>query len=109
VIYNRLQKGIPLGIDATVIYALGKSADRNVRVLLEDLKVDSPYNTYKIKGLPPTPIAAPGQASLEAALNPEPGPWLYYVVTETDGHHSFANTLSEHNANIRKAEANGVR
>jgi UPF0755 protein len=109
VIYNRLEQGIPLGIDATVIYALGKSADRNVRVLTADTKIDSPYNTYKIKGLPPTPIAAPGKASLEAALNPEAGPWLYYVVTEKDGHHSFANTLAEHNANIRKAEANGAR
>ncbi|MBW3615738.1 MAG: endolytic transglycosylase MltG [Actinobacteria bacterium] len=109
VIYNRLKKGMLLQVDATVIYALGKSADRNVRVLFKDLEVDSPYNTYKVKGLPPTPIAAPGRASLEAALNPEPGPFLFYVVTEKDGRHSFATTEAEHAANIRKAEANGVR
>jgi UPF0755 protein len=109
VIYNRLHQGIPLGIDASIIYALGKSAEHNVRVLNKDLEIDSPYNTYRRKGLPPTPIAAPGEASLRAALNPEAGPFLYYVVTEKDGHHAFATTLAEHNANIRKAEANGVR
>jgi UPF0755 protein len=109
VIYNRLHQGIPLGIDASIIYALGKSDQHDVRVLTKDLEIDSPYNTYRRKGLPPTPIAAPGRASLEAALNPEQTPYLYYVVTEKDGHHSFATTLAEHNANIRKAEANGVR
>jgi UPF0755 protein len=109
VIYNRLKQGIPLGIDASIIYALGKSDQHDVRVLLKDLEVDSPYNTYRRKGLPPTPIAAPGRASLEAALNPEQTPFLYYVVTEKDGHHSFATTLAEHNANIRKAEAAGLR
>ena len=108
VIYNRLQKGMPLQIDATVVYALGRSGT-DTRVLLEDLKINSPYNTYKIKGLPPTPIAAPGAASLEAALNPEAGDWLYYVVTEANGRHSFGTTLAEHNANIRKAEAAGLR
>ena len=109
VIYNRLARGEPLGIDATIIYALGKSAERNVVVLTKDLEIPSPYNTYKNKGLTPTPIAAPGKASLQAALNPSKGPLLFYVVTETDGHHSFATTLSEHNANIRKAQQNGVR
>jgi UPF0755 protein len=109
VIYNRLDKGMLLGIDATVIYAIGKSADRNVRVLFKDLEVVSPYNTYKVKGLPPTPIAAPGRASLEAALHPADGPWIYYVVTEKDGRHSFAVTAAEHEANKAKATANGVR
>jgi UPF0755 protein len=109
VIYNRLQRKMPLGIDASVIYALGKSAERNVRVLDKDLQINSPYNTYKVQGLPPTPIAAPGRASLEAALHPESGPFLYYVVTHPDGHHSFATTLAEHNANIAKAKAAGLR
>lgn len=109
VIYNRLKKGMPLQVDATVIYALGKSADSDVRVLFKDLEIDSPYNTYKVKGLPPTPIAAPGEASLEAALNPDAGDFLFYVVTETSGRHSFARTGAEHAANIRKAEAAGVR
>jgi UPF0755 protein len=108
VIYNRMRKGMQLQIDATVVYALGRSGV-DTKVTNDDLKLDSPYNTYKIAGLPPTPIAMPGAASLRAALNPEPGPWLFYVVTEKDGHHSFATTLSEQNANIRKATANGVR
>lgn len=108
VIYNRLKIGMPLQIDATIVYALGRTGE-NTTVLNKDLEIDSPYNTYKIKGLPPTPIAAPGRASLEAALNPADGPWLYYVVTEKDGHHSFASTGAEHQANIRKAEQNGVR
>lgn len=108
VIYNRLQRGMPLQIDATVIYALGESGTKT-RVLLRDLEVDSPYNTYKVRGLPPGPISNFGRASLEAALNPADGPWLYYVVTEKDGRHSFATTGAEHQANIRKAERNGVR
>ncbi len=109
VIYNRLKRKMPLGIDASIIYALGKSADSNVRVLFKDLEIDSPYNTYKRVGLPPTPIAAPGKASIEAALNPEPSEFLFYVVTEKSGRHSFAKTGAEHQANIRKAEAAGVR
>ncbi|HVM07059.1 MAG TPA: endolytic transglycosylase MltG [Acidimicrobiales bacterium] len=108
VIYNRLQKKMRLQIDATVVYALGRSGT-DTRVLLKDLEIDHPYNTYKIAGLPPGPIAAPGAASIKAAMNPEPGPWLYYVVTEASGRHSFATTLQEHNANIRKAEAAGLR
>ncbi|HUP84993.1 MAG TPA: endolytic transglycosylase MltG [Acidimicrobiales bacterium] len=109
VIYNRLKRGMQLQVDATVIYALGKTGERNVRVLFRDLEVDSPYNTYKVKGLPPTPIAAPGRASLETALNPKPSNDLFYVVTETTGRHSFAETGAQHAANIRKAEANGAR
>ena len=109
VIYNRLRRGMQLQVDATVIYALGRTGERNIRVLYKDLEVDSPYNTYKVKGLPPTPIAAPGRASLEAALNPEAGDFLFYVVTEASGRHSFARTGAEHAANIRKAEAAGVR
>ena len=108
VIYNRLARGMPLQIDATVVYAMGRSG-QDTTVLEKDLALDSPYNTYKVKGLPPTPIASPGRASLEAALRPADGPWLYYVVTEKDGHHSFAATAAEHQANIRKAEQNGVR
>jgi UPF0755 protein len=106
VIYNRLAKGMRLEVDATVLYALG--THKQV-VLNKDLEVDSPYNTYRRTGLPPTPIAAPGRASLEAALHPADGPWLFYVVTGKDGTHSFATTFAEHQANIRKAEQNGVR
>jgi UPF0755 protein len=109
VIYNRLERGMKLQVDATVIYAMGRTGERNIRVLFKDLEVDSPYNTYKVTGLPPTPIAAPGRASLEAALNPEQGNLLFYVVTEESGRHSFAADSAGHAANIRKAEAAGVR
>jgi len=91
VIHNRLQQGMPLGIDATVIYA--NDGDRVITQ--SDLEIDSPYNTRLNPGLPPTPIAAPGRASLEAALNPAEGDWLYYVLTDPNGKHSFATTESE--------------
>ena len=105
VIFNRLKTETALQIDATLVYALG-GVDR---ILLEDLKKDGPYNTYTRKGLPPTPIASPGKESLIAALNPEPGDWLYYVVTGTDGSHSFATTFKEHKANIKLAKERGLR
>ena len=109
VIYNRLKRKMKLQVDATVIYALGRTGERNIRVLFKDLEVKSPYNTYQVAGLPPTPIAAPGRASLEAALNPTSGNLLFYVVTDPSGRHSFAETGAQHAANIRKAEAAGVR
>ena len=108
VIYNRLHKQIPLQIDATVIYARGGVHRENGQVLNSDLKVDSPYNTYKIKGLPPTPIAAAGRASLTAALGPESGPYLYYVKFQADGTHKFATTLDEQNRNVADARSRGV-
>ncbi len=87
VIYNRLQQGIPLGIDATVNYALGE----HKRELTEtDLEVDSPYNTRVVAGLPPTPIGAPGMASLKAAAHPAEGKWLYYVLKNCRGAHAFS-------------------
>jgi UPF0755 protein len=87
VIYNRLQQGIPLGIDATVLYALGEHKEVLTR---SDLAVDSPYNTRIVAGLPPTPIGAPGRASLEAAVDPAEGDWLYYVLADCDGRHAFS-------------------
>lgn len=109
VIYNRLKAGMLLQVDASVIYALGRTGERGLRVLHADLEVNSPYNTYKVKGLPPGPIAAPGRASLEAAVRPAEGPWLYYVVVEPNGRHAFATTLAEHNRNIALAASRGVR
>jgi UPF0755 protein len=91
VIHNRLQQGWPLGIDATVVYA----TDGDPQITQSDLEIDSPYNTRLHPGLPPTPIAAPGRKSLEAALNPEPGDWMYYVLTDPSGRHSFATTEGE--------------
>ncbi|WP_419945248.1 endolytic transglycosylase MltG [Candidatus Poriferisodalis sp.] len=90
VIYNRLARGWSLGIDATIVYAVGE------RELTADLlAVNSPFNTRVLVGLPPTPIAAPGRASLEAALNPEDGPWMYFVLTSPDGTLSFSETDEE--------------
>jgi UPF0755 protein len=87
VIYNRLDAGMALGIDATVIYALG---ERTNSLTVSDLEIDSPYNTRKVTGLPPTPIGASGTAAIRAAANPTEGPWLYYVLTDCDGSHAFS-------------------
>lgn len=108
VIYNRLAKGQKLQIDATVIYALGQ-AGQKTRVLNADLKAPGPYNTYENAGLPPTPIAGSGEASIQAALEPAPGGFLFYVVVDKDGRHAFGTTAAEHQRNIDKAKANGVR
>jgi UPF0755 protein len=94
VIYNRLKADMLLQIDATINYALGRSGP----ILLKDREVKSPYNTYLHQGLPPTPIANPGRASLLAALAPANGNWLYYVLIDCKtGRHGFANTLTEFN------------
>jgi UPF0755 protein len=102
VIYNRLAKNMPLQIDATVQYALEEHKER---LYYKDYyETDSPYNTYKIIGLPPGPIASPGLESIRAALYPEKTSYFYYV-TKKDGsnEHLFAETLSEHEANIAKS------
>ena len=108
VIHNRLESGMRLQIDATVIYARGGKPRAGGRVLFSDLEVDSPYNTYRNDGLPPTPIAVPGRASLQAAVDPEPGEWLYYVKYEENGAHAFSVTGAEHNRRIAEAKAKGV-
>ncbi|HVE94714.1 MAG TPA: endolytic transglycosylase MltG [Acidimicrobiales bacterium] len=108
VIYNRLRVPMLLQIDATVIYARGGVRRPDGRTLFSDLEVDSPYNTYKIKGLPPTPISAAGRTAIAAALEPQAGPWLYYVKFQTDGTHKFSTTLAEHNAAIKDAKRRGV-
>lgn len=95
VIYNRLDQSIPLGIDATIVYALG--GDRELT--LSDLAVDSPYNTRLVSGLPPTPISAPGRASIEAALQPAQGDWLYYVRTDESGVGSHTFTVTQEDFN----------
>jgi len=92
VIYNRLSQGIPLGIDATSRYE-AELAGRDRGDI--DFESDSPYNTRKNAGLPPTPIAAPGRASIEAALNPADGPWIYYVLEDSEGNHFFTESSSE--------------
>ncbi|WP_342552461.1 endolytic transglycosylase MltG [Paenibacillus sp. FSL R7-0652] len=103
VIYNRIKEDMKLEIDATVQYLLDKP---KARLLFKDLKVQSPYNTYLNKGLPPGPIASPSLASIEAALNPEASEYLFYV-TKKDGTsgHLFAKTYREHQQNIAKSKA----
>ncbi|MDQ0161249.1 endolytic transglycosylase MltG [Aeribacillus alveayuensis] len=93
VFYNRLDKNMPLQTDPTVLYALGEHKDR---VLYEDLEVDSPYNTYKVKGLPPGPIANAGKMSMEAALNPANTDYFYFLA-KPNGEVVFTKTLEEHN------------
>jgi UPF0755 protein len=103
VLRNRLERGLRLEVDATILYALGQHKSR---LLYRDLEVDSPYNTYRHAGLPPGPIANPGRASLEAALNPAQTDCLYYVA-RSDGTHIFSRTLAEHNRakrEIRRTE-----
>ncbi|MBS3941943.1 MAG: endolytic transglycosylase MltG [Actinobacteria bacterium] len=98
VIANRIDAGMRLQIDATVLYALDEERDV---VLLDDLEVQHPYNTYVIDGLPPGPISGLGSASLLAAFEPAEVSYLFYVLTpECDGRHVFADTLDEHNVNV---------
>lgn len=96
---QRLRQGIPLGADPTVEYALGIRQTVDQPLTLNQVKTDSPYNTYVNAGLPPTPIASPGYASLKATLEPEDTPYLYFVA-RYDGTHVFSRTLAEHEAAI---------
>lgn len=105
VIYNRLARGESLGIDASVLYAIQQ---RKANLTDKDLKTDSPYNTRLKNGLPPTPINSPGQKSIDAALNPAPGDWLFYVLTDKDGHHYFTASQSDFNRAVADAKARGV-
>jgi UPF0755 protein len=101
VYWNRLRIGMALQADPTVLYALGRN---NVRVRYSDLTVDSPYNTYRRPGLPPGPIAAPGAAAIDAALNPAKVPYRYFVA-RPDGRHEFRVTYSEHLAAVQQIRA----
>jgi UPF0755 protein len=90
VVYNRLEAGMPLQFDSTVSYALGI---QELQLDAEQLKTESPYNTYQVKGLPPTPINSPGEAAIEAALSPAKGNWLYFVAVNPDTRETkFAKT-----------------
>src|SRR5437588_8981583 len=96
VIYNRLKRHMLLQIDASVLYALGHHKER---VLLADLKVDSPYNTYKHPGLPPGPICSPGLDSIKAALRPARADYIYYVA-RADRPHVLQTTPAEHESSV---------
>ena len=99
VFVRRLQKGMRLQTDPTVIYGMGEKYQGNIK--REDLKRDTPYNTYTRSGLPPTPIGMPGLASIKAALHPAEGSALYFVA-KGDGSHVFSDTLEEHNRAVRQ-------
>ena len=119
VIYNRLERGMPLQIDATLYYNSPENAS------FTELKaIDSPYNSYLYNGLPPTPIASPGRAAIRAALNPAPNPdlsdkmcigikktqncaYLYYVLSDADGGHTFAATEQDHAINVEISRVGG--
>ncbi|MFQ5947949.1 MAG: endolytic transglycosylase MltG [Acidimicrobiia bacterium] len=105
VIYNRLAAGMRLEIDATVLYALG---EHRPALTLDDLEVDSPYNTYRHDGLPPTPIAGVRLASLQAAAHPAETDYLYYVLVDASGEHGFTADPEEFAAMKQQARADGL-
>lgn len=101
VFVNRLRKGMRLQSDPTVIYGIGFGAPLGRPLSRRDLRTDTPYNSYRRDGLPPTPIANPGKDSIAAVLNPADVPYLYFVADGTGGH-AFAVTLAEHNKNVAR-------
>jgi UPF0755 protein len=103
VIYNRLAAEKRLEIDATVEYAVG-----HAELTAKDLQSRSPYNTYTSDGLPPTPIAAPGEAAIKAALQPADGDWIYYVLATEEGEHAFTNSYDEFLRLKAQAKAKGL-
>ena len=108
---NRLQKNMALDADPSVIYAAQLAGRYQGTIHQSDLQYDSAYNTYKNAGLPPGPIANPGKASLQAAMNPTKSDFLYFV-SDANGHHRFARTLDEHSHNValyRRAVAAGAQ
>jgi UPF0755 protein len=105
VIRNRLLAGRQLQIDATVCYAKGGCEKPPTKA---DTEIESPYNTYKIQGLPPTPISGMGAASLTAAANPANAPYMFYVLIDENGKHKFATTQEEHDLNVEEARQKGL-
>ena len=103
VFVRRLKLGMKLQSDPTIIYALGKDFDGDIR--RADILMKHPYNTYHIYGLPPSPIGLVSKSSIEAAINPEEGTSLYFVA-KGDGTHHFSDTLKEHNQAVRKYQLN---
>jgi UPF0755 protein len=105
VFYNRLDRGMRLDSDATLYYVLEPD---HGGLTNSDLQIDSPYNTRLNVGLPPTPIASPGDNALQAALHPATGPYLYFVTIDQEGHAAFAETLDKFNELVAQSRANGV-
>lgn len=105
VIHNRLAQGLPVGLDSAYLYG---AQDRDLTFTPALLETPGPYAIRTNPGLPPTPIATPSRASLRAAIEPTPGPWLFYVIGDKEGNYYFAATLAEHNANVAVARENGT-
>ena len=108
VVWNRLERGMPLAMDSTIIFALKREGryDGNLRRI--DLEMESPYNTYRVAGLPPGPIASPGEASIDAVLEPAETRYLYFV-SKNDGSHHFSTTYREHVNAVRKYQVEFFR
>ena len=105
VVYNRLDQGIPLGIDAAILFGLGRTSGG---LTASDLAKDTPYENRRKPGLPPTPIASPGEAALTAALNPAEGDWLYYVLADREGNHLFTSDYDEFLRQKEKSQREGI-
>lgn len=105
VIYNRLVAGMPLQMDSTINYPLDR---QTITTSDADRAAPGRYNTYLNRGLPPSPIGTPSADALDAAMNPEPGPWRYFVKCQTDGTSCFSVTIEEHRAAVADAQARGV-
>ncbi|MFE1248602.1 endolytic transglycosylase MltG [Streptomyces sp. NPDC058735] len=101
VIFNRLERGMPLQMDSTINYALNRS---RLRTTADDTRIDSPYNSYQRMGLPPTPIDNPGEEAMRAAINPTPGDWLYFV-TVRPGDTRFTADYAQHQRNVAEFNA----
>ena len=106
VFVNRLRRGMPLQSDPTVIYAAAEGAAFDRPITRADLERDHPFNTYRNRGLPPAPIAAPGRDALRAVTRPAQTEELFFVATG-EGGHAFARTLEEHNGNVARWRARG--
>jgi UPF0755 protein len=105
VVYNRLDQRIPLGIDAAILFGLGRTSGG---LTASDLAKDTPYENRRQTGLPPTPIASPGEAALTAALTPDDGDWLYYVLADRDGRHLFTSDYQEFLDQKNKSQREGI-
>ncbi|MGW1957123.1 endolytic transglycosylase MltG [Streptomyces sp. NPDC001920] len=101
VVFNRLERGMPLQMDSTINYALNRSTLRTTEA---DTRIESPYNSYQRMGLPPTPIANPGEDAMRAAISPTPGDWLYFV-TVKPGDTRFTADYAEHQRNVAEFNA----
>ena len=108
VVWNRLERGMPLAMDSTIIFALKRQGRYDGNLRRVDLEMESPYNTYRVAGLPPGPIASPGEASIDAVLEPAETRYLYFV-SKNDGSHHFSTTYREHVNAVRKYQVEYFR